>query len=118
MRILGREPTVLIQSLSALLMVGVAFGMPGLSADQATLIIAFLGALLGVVNAVLVRPVAPPAFVALVGSGAALLAGYGLELSQQQIGSVSAAVVTALALFVRGQVTPVTDPRPPEQTVG
>ena len=118
MKILGREPTVLLQSVSALLMVFVAFQFPGVSRDQATLIIAFLGAVLGAANAVLVRPVAPAAFVGLVGAGAALLAGYGLELSQEQVGSVSAAVVVALTLFVRGQVTPVTDPRAPEIVVG
>lgn len=118
MKIFGREPTLILQTLSGLMSVLVAFGLPGLTAEQATLAIAFLTALVGVVNAVMVRPVAPPAFIAFVGAGAALLSGYGLELSQQQVGSVTVAVVSALALLTRGQVTPVADPRPPEQTVG
>lgn len=118
MRIFGREPTLFIQSISAILAVFVAVGIPGLSATQAALIVAVLTAALGVLNAVVVRPIAPAAFTGLVASLAALLAGYGLELSQELVGSVSAAVVVLLALLTRGQVTPVADPRPADQVVG
>jgi hypothetical protein len=117
-KIFGREPTVVLQTVSAVLAVVVAFGFASLTAEQATLITAFLTALIGVVNAVLVRPVAPPAFIAFISSGAALLAGYGLEFSQEQVGSVTVAVLATLTLLARGQVTPVTDPRPAEQVVG
>lgn len=118
MKIFGREPTLVLQSVSALLTVFVAFGIPGLSAEQAALVIAALTAVIGVINAVAVRPIAPAAFVGLVGAVAALLAAYGLEASQEVVGSVSAAVVAALALFLRGQVTPNADPRSPETVVG
>jgi hypothetical protein len=117
-KIFGREPTLVLQSLSALLAVFVAVGLPNLSAEQAALIIAALTAVLGVVNALLVRPVAPAAFIGLVGAVAALLAGYGLDVSQAVVGAISAAVVSVLALLTRVQVTPVADPRPPEQVVG
>ena len=106
MKIFDREPTLVIQFVSALLAIGVSFQIPGLSSDQATLIVAALVAVLGVANAVLVRPIAPAAFVGLVGAVAALLAGYGFDLSQELVGSISAAVVVGLALLTRGQVTP------------
>lgn len=118
MKIFGREPTVILQAVSALLTVLVSFGFASLTAEQSTLIVAFLTALLGVVNAVLTRPIAPAAFVAFVGAGAALLSGYGLSFTQEQIGSVTVAVVVVLTLLTRLQVTPVTDPRPAEQVVG
>jgi pilus assembly protein TadC len=117
-KIFGREPTLILQSLSALLSVLVAFGLPNLSAEQAALIVAALSAGIGVANGLAVRPIAPAAFVGLVGAVAALLAGYGLEASQEVVGSVSAAVVSALALLTRGQVTPNADPRSPETVVG
>lgn len=117
MKIFGREPTLVLQSLSAVLAIFVAIGVPGLTDEQATLIIAVIAGALGVVNAVMVRPIAPAAFVGLIGAGAALLAGYGLEVSQEVVGSISAAVVTVLALLTRGQVTPAADPRPSDQVV-
>lgn len=118
MKIFGREPTLIIQSVSALLAIFVAVGIPNLSTDQAALIIAALTATLGVVNAIMVRPVAPAAFIGLVGAVAALLAGYGFDVSQAVVGAISAAVVSVLALLTRVQVTPAADPRPPEQVVG
>jgi hypothetical protein len=108
--ILNREPTLIIQTISGILAVIVATGPTGLTAEQAALIIAAVTALLGVFNALLVRPVAPPAFIALVGAGAALLAGYGLDVSQQVVGAVTAAVVSVLALLTRAQVTPIDPP--------
>lgn len=107
-----REPTLIIQALSASLSIVVALGFKSLTAEQASLIIAFITAVFGVVNAIVVRPIAPAAFIAFIGAGAALLAGYGLELSQEFIGAVTTAVVAFLALATRGQVTPVRDPQP------
>ena len=118
MKIFGREPTLIIQTMSAVLSVVVALGVPGLDAKQAALIIAVITAGFALVNAIVVRPIAPAAFIAFIGAGAALLAGYGLELSQQLVGSITVATVAVLALLTRGQVTPVADPRPPEHVVG
>jgi len=53
-----REPTLWLQTISALLAVLVTFGFTGLSATQAALIVAALSAVIGAVNAVVVRPVA------------------------------------------------------------
>lgn len=111
-KIFGREPTLILQSISALLAVVVTFGLPGLSATQAALIVAALSAAVGVVNAVLVRPIAPAAFTGLVAALAALVAGYGLDVAQQTVGAVQVAVVAVLALITRNQVSPVADPQP------
>jgi hypothetical protein len=108
--IFGREPTLIVSAVSALLGIGVAVGLPGLSAEQASLIIAAISAGLGVVNAVLVRPIAPPAFTGLVAAAAALLAGYGLDVSQATLGAVQGAVLAVLALLTRQQVTPAPSP--------
>jgi len=117
MRIFGREPTVVLQAISALLAVFVTFGWDGLSAQQASLIVAATAALIGVLNALATQPIAPAAFTAFVAAGAALLTGYGLDLSQELVGAVQVVVVSVLALLVRPQVTPVVDPRPAEHSV-
>jgi hypothetical protein len=106
MKIFGREPTLVLQALSAVLGIGVALGIPSLSAEQAGFIIAAVSAGIGALNALLVRPVAPTAFVGIVGAGAALLAAYGLDVSQPVVGSISAATIAVMALLARQQVTP------------
>lgn len=118
MKVFGREPTLLLQAISAILSIGVAVGLPGLSAEQSALVVAVISAFFGVVNALAVRPVAPAAFIGLVGAVAALVTGYGLEVSQELVGSISATVVTVLALLTRVQVTPNADPRPASDVVG
>jgi hypothetical protein len=116
--IFGREPTVILQAISAVLGIGVALALPGLSAEQAALIIAAISAVIGVVNSIVVRPWAPTLFVGLVSAGAALMAGYGLNVSQPVVGSISAASIALMTLLARGQVTPTSDPRGPEIVVG
>jgi len=106
-KIFGREPTLVLQALSAVLGIVVALGLPSLSAEQASLIIAALSAGIGAVNAVMVRPIAPTAFVGLVGAGAALMGAYGLDVSQPVVGAISAATIAVLGLLAREQVTPV-----------
>jgi hypothetical protein len=117
-KIFGREPTLILQAASALLAVLVTFGFSGLSAEQAGLIVAAISAGIGVANAVLVRPITPAAFTAFVGALAALVTSYGLDLSQELVGTVQVAVVALLALVVRVQVSPVADPRPSSDVVG
>jgi hypothetical protein len=106
MKIFGREPTLVLQALSAVLGIVVALGLPALSPEQAGLIIAAVSTGIGAVNAVMVRPIAPTAFVGIVGAGAALLAAYGLDVSQPVVGSISAATIAVMALLARQQVTP------------
>ncbi len=114
----NRNPTVWLQSFAAVLAVLVSFQVDWLTAEQSALVTAFVGALVTAINAALVRPIAPAAFVGLVGAAAALLAAYGLHFSQEQVGSFQALVVALLTLQARQAVTPIRDPRPVEQVVG
>lgn len=118
MRIFGREPTVVLQSISALLSILVVLGPEIVSPDQQPLVVAFIGAVFGLLTAVATRPWAPGAFIALATSGAALVTGYGIDLDPRLVGAIVAALPLVLALQTRAQVTPRTDSRPADQIVG
>jgi hypothetical protein len=110
--VLGREPAVLIGAVASLLAVLIGFVPTALTVEQAGGITAFLTAAAAVWTAVKVRPVAPTLFVGIITTGATLLATFGFELSQAQVGAVAAASVALLtALVVRPQSTPAADPR-------
>jgi hypothetical protein len=109
MKIFGREPTLWLQAISGALAFLVTFGWDRLSAEAAGAIVAVLAAAFGVANALTVRPVAPVVFNTLITTGAALLATYGLDFSQERIGQFQLAVVALMTLLTRVQVTPVTD---------
>jgi hypothetical protein len=113
-RIFGREPTLWLQAISAGLSVFVAIGIPGTSmtADQQAAVIAFISALIGVLNALAVRPWAPGLFAGLVGAGAALAARFGFEASPELVAALQGALVVTLGLVARNQVTPTADPQP------
>jgi hypothetical protein len=100
------EPTIVLQTLSAMLALVVTFGLPWLTAEQAGLIVAAVAAVIGVWNAVKVRPIAPAAFQAAVTAGAALLTTYGFHLTQERIGAVQVLIVALVALLTRVQVSP------------
>src|SRR3954470_14263485 len=100
------EPVLVLQTLSAALTFMVTFGLPFLTAEQAALISAAVAAAFGVVAALKVRPVAPAVFQVLITTGAALLAGYGLELGQQMIGALQLLVIAIVAMLTRQQVSP------------
>lgn len=117
LKIFGREPTLLIGVLASLLSVGVGFGWDKLTAEQAALIIVVLNAILGALNALAVRPIPPAAITYFIGAVAALLAAYGLDVSQEMVGSISGAAISILMFLTRGQVTPAADPRVVEETV-
>lgn len=68
--------------------------------------------MIGAINALKVRPIAPAAFTALVTTAAPLLAHFELALSTEQIAGLQFAIVTVLALLVRTQVSPIADPAP------
>ncbi len=108
----NREPTLYLGVTSAVLGLAVTFGLDWLTAQQAALIVAACNASLGVINAIRVRPVAPAAFTYAVGAGAALLAGYGLDVSQETVGAVNGLVLAVLMLLTRAQVTPATTSGP------
>lgn len=104
--IFGREPALVVGFLGAALSVLAAFNLDGLTAEQVALIVAALGAITGAITAAMTRPVAPGAFVALVGALAALAAGYGLNVGPEVVGTVNGLVLAFLALVTRGEVSP------------
>lgn len=102
-----REPSLIITAIGTLLTLVAGYGLDFLTPVQAGLIIVVLNAGLGVWNALKVRPVAPAAFTYAVASVATLLATYGIEATQSQIGNINAALLAVLALLLRGNVSPV-----------
>ncbi|WP_067967563.1 hypothetical protein [Nocardiopsis trehalosi] len=106
--VFGREPAVIIGAVSAVLSLLVAFQVPGISDATAPLIVAVITAVFGAITAALTRPVAPAAFTTLVTAGAALLAGYGFEVSAEAVAAVNGVVLATLTLITRQQVTPTT----------
>ena len=106
MKIFGYEPVVLLNALSAALGLVVSLGVTSLTADQSAAIVGVVTAVLGAVAAWMTRPVAPQAFTAVAAAGATLLAAFGLHFTQAQVGAVNFAILAALTLLTRGQVSP------------
>jgi AcrR family transcriptional regulator len=110
MKVLGREPAAVIAFIGAVLTALAAVKLPWLNAGQAA---ALTAAFAGILIAVTTRPVAPALFTAAFVAVAALFGEYGLGLSDEVIGGVTAVILAGFALAgVRPQVTPVIDPRP------
>jgi hypothetical protein len=112
MRIFGREPALIIATVSAALSLLVSFGFDGLSAEQAATIVAVISAVFAAATAAITRPIAPSAFTGLVAAAVALLAAYGLDVSQETVGALNAVVLAVLGLLTRGQVSPAAPARP------
>jgi hypothetical protein len=106
MRIFGREPVVVLNTLAAVLGLVVTLGITGLTAEQAGAIVGVATAVLGGIAAAMTRPVAPQAFTAIVGAGAVLVGTYGYEVSQETVGAINTVVLAALTLLTRVQVSP------------
>ncbi|WP_250029834.1 hypothetical protein [Paractinoplanes maris] len=117
MKLFGREPSLVISVVASALSLLVGFGFNWLTAEQAALFVVVLNAVLGVVNAIAVRPIAPAAFTYLVGAVAALAAAYGLDVGQEMVGSINGLVLSMLMLLTRAQVTPAASPRPIDGSV-
>jgi hypothetical protein len=107
MKLFGREPSLWIASIGTVLSLIAGFGLDWLTPEQAAIVVVVLNAILGVVNAVLVRPVAPAAFTYLVAAVATLVGAYGVEVSQSTVALINGAVLSVLALLLRGNVSPV-----------
>jgi hypothetical protein len=106
MKILGREPVVVLNVLSAVLGLIVTLGISPLSKEMAGGIVAFVTAVLGGIAAWKTRPVAPQAFTAIVAAGAVLIGTFGYEVSQETIGAINTAALALLTLLTRVQVSP------------
>lgn len=107
MKIFGREPAVVVAAIGAFLTFAAAVGIPGLDAGAAAALAALVSA--GVIAAT-TRPIAPALFTGVVTAGVAVLAEYGMHVSDEVVGSASALVLALFALLTRAQVTPKADP--------
>jgi hypothetical protein len=116
MKIFGREPVVVLNTLSAILGLVVSLGITSLSAATAGGIVAVVSAILGAIAAAMTRPVAPQAFTAVVTAGAVLVGTFGYEVSQGTIGAINTAVLAVLTLLTRAQVTPSSPTAPATST--
>ncbi|WP_406145094.1 hypothetical protein [Streptomyces anulatus] len=105
MKFFGREPALIIATVSAALSLLVSFQF-GLDAEQAGALVAVISAVFAAATAAITRPVAPSAFTGLVAAAVALLAAYGLSVSAETVGALNAVVLAVLGLMTRGQVTP------------
>jgi len=104
MKILGREPALIVGAIGSILTVFAALNLPGLSAGAAAAITAFLSAVL---IAVTTRPVAPALYTGVIAASVALLAQYGFNVPDGVVAALPAAVLAVFAIFgVRPQVTP------------
>jgi hypothetical protein len=106
MKIFGREPVVVLNTLSAMLGLIVTLGITSLTAEQAGAVVAVVSAILGGIAAAMTRPVAPQAFTAIVAAGATAVAAFGYEVSQESVGAINTLVLAVLTLLTRVQVTP------------
>lgn len=106
MKIFGREPVVVTNTLSAVLGLIVTLGITSLTAEQAGAVVAVVSAILGGIAAAMTRPVAPQAFTAIVAAGATAVATFGYEVSQETVGAINTVVLAVLTLLTRVQVSP------------
>jgi hypothetical protein len=113
MKIFGREPVVVLNTLSAVLGLVVSLGVTPLSAEMAGAIVGIATAILGAIAAAMTRPIAPQAFTTVVAAGAVLVGTFGYEVSQETVGAINTVVLAGLTLLTRVQVTPSNPSAPP-----
>lgn len=103
----GREPALVISTVSVILTALVSFGLPGLSDGLAASIVAALVALSGFLTALNTRPIAPSIASGLILAMAALVGAFGVDVPQQWIGAAVMVVQALVTLIVRGDIAPV-----------
>jgi hypothetical protein len=110
LKIFGKEPSLIIGFVGAVVAVLVGAHLPGLSAGAG---IAITAALTAIITAITTRPIGPSLYVGAVVAVAAVLAQYNLTISDDLLGAISGLVMAAFALFgIRPQVTPASNPQP------
>ncbi len=107
MQILGRNPTLWLGVIYALLTTVGTLGLAHFTGTEAALTNAFIAAIVGCVNAYTVRPVSPVAFTYAIACLVSLLAAYGVVIPDATLAAVNALVVPILALVSRNQVSPI-----------
>lgn len=115
-KLFGREPTLWIAAINAVIVIIGTFGLRFISGDQAGLIVAVINAASAAANAWTVRPLSPTTFSYLLAALLALAAGYGLSVPAETVTALNLAIVPVLALLSRNQVTPAETPVSREST--
>ena len=103
--ILGREPALWLNTLSAVLGLIVTFNV-GLTAEEAGWAVAGVSAILGAIAAAMTRPIAVQAFTTLVATLASAVAAFGYEVAPTTTAAVNGLVLAVLMFVTRGQVSP------------
>lgn len=114
MNVLNRlktEPALVLGLVQAILALVVALGLP-LSKDQTGAVIALVGALVGIANALAVHPFQWGLAQGAVQAAMACLVAFGLHLTPQTQGSVLAVTSAIIAVLTRQLVTPETKRAP------
>lgn len=106
MKVFGREPTLWVAVLNALVLFVGTFGLGWISGEQAALIVVAINAVFGVINVLTVRPIPPAVFTYAIGAILAVFASYGLEMTPEMVVGLNALVIPILALITRNQVGP------------
>jgi hypothetical protein len=106
MKIFGREPTLVIAVLNAVVLGVATLGFRFLDNDQAGLIVAAINALFAAVNAYAVRPMSPAVFTYAASAVVSVFVSYGFTITPEQLVSINAIMVATLGLITRGQVSP------------
>jgi hypothetical protein len=106
MKLFQREPTLWLAVIYAVITVIGTFGLLHFTGQQANLVNAAIAAIVGAINAALVRPVSPVAFTYAIAALANLAAAYGVTIPAETMNAINGLVIPALALVFRGQVSP------------
>jgi hypothetical protein len=108
--VFGREPTIWLGVIEALLATITAFGLGtrwGLTQDTYGIWVVLLAAIFGVLTAWLTKDTMLGVVLGLVKAIIAFIAIYGLSLTDQQTGAVIALTPLLLSLFQRTQTSPI-----------
>lgn len=105
-KVFGREPTLWIAVIAAILNWLVGFSWDGLTAIHAVWINAAINAIAAATAASMTRPIAPQAFTYAITTIFGMLTAYGLDFTQEQVATTQMLVLTILALITRNQVSP------------
>lgn len=106
MKILGRDPAVILYTLQAVLAVLVAFGVLGLTGESANWTMTIANGVMALVVAIVTRPFVVSA---LTGAVQTILTGaiaFGLPWTDAQTGAAIAALSMILALILRPNLEP------------
>jgi hypothetical protein len=117
LKFLRRDPTAYVTLVEAALVLAVSWGWFGLTHDRLPLIMAVVSGVLGVMVAIYTKRTGFAVAIGLVKSVVALLAGYGLVLTDTQTAAIIGLSVVVLGFFGWSQNSPADEPGLHEEPV-